>query len=112
MPLPRHPVPIEPRSPVAVSQKREYFKYPPETIGDFPPAAANLDVVRSDFTLNHGFRERNFWMQRQGAKSRHQNARTPTETRIRELSRRKCPQKRPIGRRAGNARFAETGWWR
>jgi hypothetical protein len=23
------------RSPVAVSRKREYFKYPPETIGDF-----------------------------------------------------------------------------
>ncbi len=51
---------------------------------------------RSDFALNHGRRERNFWMQRQGAKSRHQNARTPTETRIRDLSRRKCPQKRPI----------------
>src|SRR6266404_337298 len=46
--------------------------------------------------LNHGRRERNFWMQRQGAKSRHQNARTPTETRIRDLSRRECPQKRPI----------------
>src|SRR5258706_13794301 len=45
---------------------------------------------RSDFALNHGRQERNFWMQRQGAKSRHQNARTPTETRIRELSRRKC----------------------
>src|SRR3984893_1194103 len=34
------------RSPVAVSQKREYFKYPPETIGDFAPAAANLGARR------------------------------------------------------------------
>jgi len=42
----RHAVPIEPRSPVAVSQKREYFKYPPETIGDFPPVAANLGARR------------------------------------------------------------------
>src|SRR5258708_13422031 len=50
-------------------------------------------------------------MQRQGAKSRHQNARTPAETKIREMSGRKCPQKRPILRRAGSARFAETGWW-
>jgi hypothetical protein len=28
-----------------------------------------------------------------------------------EMSRRKSPQKRPIWRRAGNARFARTGWW-
>ena len=34
------------RSPVAVSQKREYFKYPLETIGDFAPAAANLGARR------------------------------------------------------------------
>jgi hypothetical protein len=34
------------QSPVAVSQKREYFKYPPETIGDFAPAAANLGARR------------------------------------------------------------------
>jgi len=34
------------RSPVAVSQKREYFKYPPETIGDFASAAANLGARR------------------------------------------------------------------
>src|SRR6202051_1457717 len=38
-------------------------------------------------------------------------ARTPTETKIRETSCRKSPQKRPIRRRIGNARFAETGWW-
>src|SRR5260370_23972737 len=30
---------------------------------------------------------------------------------IRELSGRKSPQKRAIQRRAGNVRFAETGWW-
>jgi hypothetical protein len=34
------------QSPVAVSQKREYFKYPPETISDFAPAAANLGARR------------------------------------------------------------------
>src|SRR5258705_3894297 len=39
------------------------------------------------------------------------NARTPTETKIQELSTRKSAQKRPIWRRVGNAWFAETGWW-
>src|SRR5258706_11144318 len=50
-------------------------------------------------------------MQRRSAKNRHSNARTPAETKIRELSGRKSPQKRAIRRRAGNVRFAETGWW-
>src|SRR5260370_39453723 len=36
------------RSPVAVSRKREYFKYPPETIGDFAPAAANFRNAETD----------------------------------------------------------------
>src|SRR6266404_593845 len=40
-----------------------------------------------------------------------QNARTPGETKIREMSGRKSRQKRPIWRRIGNVRFAETGWW-
>src|SRR5258708_14174801 len=30
---------------------------------------------------------------------------------IREMSGRKSPQKRPIWRCAGNTRFARTGWW-
>src|SRR6266850_6281830 len=51
-------------------------------------------------------------MQRRSAKNRHSNARTPAETKIRELSGRKSPQKRAIRRRAGNVQFAETGWWR
>src|SRR6478672_4768849 len=51
--------------------------------------------------LNHGRRERKFWMQRRSAKNRHSNARTPAETKIRELSGRKSPQKRAIRRRAG-----------
>src|SRR5260221_3793002 len=51
-------------------------------------------------------------MQRRSAKNRHSNARTPAETKIREPSGRKSPQKRAIRRRAGNVRFAETGWWR
>src|SRR5258706_10857625 len=50
-------------------------------------------------------------MQRRSAKNRHSNARTPAETKIRELSGRKSPQKHAIRRRAGNVRFAETGWW-
>jgi hypothetical protein len=45
--LPRPPrSPDRTRSPGAVSQKREYFKYPPETIGDFAPATANLGARR------------------------------------------------------------------
>src|SRR5258707_1794895 len=68
-------------------------------------------VERSSLALNHGRRERKFWMQRRSAKNRHSNARTPAETKIRELSGRKSPQKRAIRRRAGNVRFAETGWW-
>src|SRR6266404_6479364 len=68
-------------------------------------------VERSNLALNHGRRERKFWMQRRSAKNRHSNARTPAETKIRELSGRKSRQKRAIRRRAGNVRFAETGWW-
>jgi len=71
----------------------------------------NPGAVRSDLALNRGRRERNFWMQRRSAKNRHSNARTPAETKIQELSGRKSPQKRPIWRRIGNVRFAETGWW-
>jgi hypothetical protein len=68
-------------------------------------------AMRSDFALNHGCRERNFLMRRQGAKNRPKNVRTPPETKIRELSGRKSPRKRPIWRRIGNLRFARTGWW-
>src|SRR5260370_27191459 len=50
-------------------------------------------------------------MRRQGAKNSRQNARTPAETKIREVRGRKSPQKRPIWRRIENGRFAETGWW-
>src|SRR5882672_9575405 len=58
-----------------------------------------------------GCRERNFWMQRQGAKNHREKARTPAETKVREVSGRKSPQKRPIWRRLGKGWFAETGWW-
>src|SRR5712664_2074187 len=51
-------------------------------------------------------------MQRQGAKNHHEKGRTPAETKVREASGRKSPQKRPIWRRLGKGRFAETGWWR
>jgi hypothetical protein len=34
------------RSPIGVSQKREYFKYPPETIGNFAPTRVNCGVRR------------------------------------------------------------------
>src|SRR5258707_14830877 len=50
-------------------------------------------------------------MQRRSAKNRHSTGRTPAETKIREPSGRKSPQKRAIRRRTGNVRFAETGWW-
>ena len=77
-----------------------------------PPTIPNYGCkTRSNFALRPDHRERNFWMRRQGAKNRHQNARTRTETKIRELSGRESPQKRPIWRRMGNVRFAETGWW-
>src|ERR1700676_3860203 len=35
------------RSPVVVSQKREYFKYPAETIGDFALEVAKFGAWRS-----------------------------------------------------------------
>ena len=41
---------------------------------------------RSNLALNHGRRERNFWMQRRSAKNRHSNGRTPAETKIRLLA--------------------------
>jgi len=34
------------RSPAAVSQRREYFKCPPETIGDFAPEVAKFGAWR------------------------------------------------------------------
>ena len=69
-----------------------------------------VECVASNFVLNHSRRER-FWMQRRSAKNRHSNARTPADTKIRKLNGRKSPQNRPIRRRAGNVRFARTGWW-
>src|ERR1700736_4493923 len=45
--LPRPPrSPDRTRSPVAVSRKREYFKYPPETIGDFALRLSELGAWR------------------------------------------------------------------
>src|SRR6267154_722441 len=43
-----------------------------------------------------------------GRQNSRQNARTPGETKIREMSGRKSPQKRPIWRRIGNAWFARN----
>src|SRR5258705_3489921 len=67
-----------------------------------------VSAVRSNFALNHSRRERNFWMQRRSARNRHSSARTPAETKIREMRGRKSAQKRPIWRRAGNV-WARTG---
>jgi hypothetical protein len=39
------------RSPAAVSQKREYFKYSPETIGDFSLEVAKFGVWRPTANL-------------------------------------------------------------
>ena len=64
-----------------------------------------------NFAFKPGRRERNFWMRRQGAKFSRQNERTRTETKIREMSGRKSPQKRLIWPRIENLRFAKTGWW-
>jgi hypothetical protein len=81
----------------------------PQIYGSAPVKRLQL---RSDFALNPGRRERNFWMQRQGAKNGHSNALTPAETKSREQSGRKSPQKRAIWRRLRNVRFARAGWWR
>jgi hypothetical protein len=67
--------------------------------------------VTSNFAFRARRRERNFWMRRRAAKNRHSILRTAAETKIREVSGRKCPQKRPIRRRPYNVKFAETGWW-
>ena len=70
------------------------------------------NIGNSDCPQTSAARERNFWMQRQTAKYCHQNAQTPTETKIRKVSGPKSRQKRPFLRRTGNVRFATTGWWR
>ena len=62
-------------------------------------------------SLDAQYDARNFWMQRRSAKNRHSNARTPAETKIRELSGRKSPQKPPISDRRRFLRFGKTGWW-
>src|SRR5260370_38413486 len=54
--------------------------------------------------------ERNLWMQRQGAKNHDEKGETPAETKEREVSDRKSPQKRPIWRGLGKGGFAEPGW--
>jgi hypothetical protein len=49
------------RSPAAVSQKREYFKYSPETIGDFSPEVAKLGVWRPTANLQKPAIGGHFW---------------------------------------------------
>jgi hypothetical protein len=39
------------KSPIAVSKKREYFKCPPETIGDFAPEVAKFGAWRPTANL-------------------------------------------------------------
>lgn len=64
----------------------------------------NLAYIQADAWSNHRCRprlgacrrERIFWMQRRGAKSRRKNARTATETEIQEFIDRKRPKKRPV----------------
>jgi hypothetical protein len=51
-------------------------------------------------------------MQRQGAKNHRQSGPAPAETKHKEMSGRKSPQKGLILRCTGNVRFAKTGWWR
>src|SRR6266481_9539993 len=46
-----------------------------------------------------------------GRQNSRQNARTPGETKIREMSGRKSPQKRPIWRRIGNVRRTRARTW-
>jgi hypothetical protein len=50
---------------------------------------------RLDFTLDHGRRERNFWIRRPSTKNHRQNARSPAETKVPEMVGRKSPQKTP-----------------
>jgi hypothetical protein len=47
-------------------------------------------------------------MQRQGAKNHHEKGRAPAETKVREVSGRKSPQKRPFWRRLGKGHKLAT----
>jgi hypothetical protein len=49
------------QSPAAVSQKREYFKDPPETIGDFSPEAAEFGAQRPVANLQKPAIGGHFW---------------------------------------------------
>src|SRR6476620_4178069 len=55
-----------------------------------------------DFVREPGRWERDFWMQRQSAEIYRQSARTPTETKTRDLNGGKSPQARPIGCHGGD----------
>src|SRR5216684_2749626 len=65
------------------------------------PKVGIAGAVRSTSRSKPGCWERNFWMQRQGAKNHHEKGRAPAETKVREVSGRKSPQKRPFWRRLG-----------
>jgi hypothetical protein len=54
----------------------------PKTPNYGDPEVGIPGAVWSNFALDHGRRERNFWVQRQGARNRHENARTPAETKF------------------------------
>src|SRR4029077_9235850 len=56
-------------------------------------------------------RERNFSMQRRGAKNRPERLQVSSETEKAEPGRRISPQKRPVSNRRRFRRFWTTGWW-
>ena len=59
--LTHHAVPDRTRSPVAVSEKREYFKYPPETIGDLALEVAKFGAWRPRANLQKPAIGGHFW---------------------------------------------------
>src|SRR5216683_2787044 len=75
------------------------------------PKVGIASAVRSDFALKAPLLGTEFLDAETKRQNHHEKGRTPAETKVREVSGRKSPQKRPIWRRLGKEWFAETGWW-
>src|SRR6266849_10650479 len=75
------------------------------------PKVGVAGAVRSNFALKARLLGTEFLDAETGRQKSSRKGRTPAETKVREASGRKSPQKRPIWRRLGKGWFAETGWW-
>src|SRR6266849_4977294 len=75
------------------------------------PKVGIASAVRSDFALKAPLLGTEFLDAETKRQNHHEKGRTPAETKVREVSGRKSPQKRPIWRRLGKGWFAEARTW-